>query len=242
MNVGTSSALLLFQDAAGTASDLHWIAIFTGVIAVCILIVLLVAALGGMVAYFKITKLSHDAQKRAQPLLAKGQQIAGTVNDILGDLKPRIATISADLQPKIASVSADVQHISSLVRSKMDEAGSTFTHVNQTVHSFTETAQDVNKKTRGQVDRVNVMVSDALTTTQQVSLQIQHGIRVPIEKIASWVTAAKIGVENLAEKLPFISGSTTSRSASSTAQSRRPSTPGPVPVDSAVVVTRITED
>lgn len=231
----SSPAFLLFQDAvASTASDVHLIAIFTGVIAICIVLVILVVAVGALVAYSKISKLSRDvsrlskeAQAKAQPLITKGQQIAGHVNDIVGDLKPKIASISSDLQPKIASISSDAQHISSIVRSKVDEVGQTFTKVNHTVQEVNGTVQDVNSKTKDQVERVNGMVSEALTTTQQVSKQIQHGIRVPVEKIASWVTAAKIGIENLADKLPFLPSMQPERPS----QSRSGSGPRPVPVE-----------
>ncbi len=234
----SSSALFLFQDAAAaTASDVHLIAIFTGIIAICILLVIFAVVVGGLVAYAKVSKLSKDAsrlgrqaQARAQPLIQKGQEIAGHVNEIVLDLKPKIAHISADLQPKIASISADAQHISAVVRGKVDEAGQTFTRVNETVQEVNGTVQDVNLKTKGQVERVNGLVSEALTTTQHVSKQIQHGIRVPVEKIASWVTAAKNSVENLAEKLPFVHTSSPTSTVGNPPTGNRPAS-GPRPVE-----------
>ena len=224
MPVLSLPALMLFQDAASTATDLHVIMWCEIILTAIVVLLLLTLAIGGLVAYSKITALTKQVNVKAQPLLAKGQQIAGNVNEIIADLKPKIATISADLQPKIASVSSDVQHISSVVRSKVDEAGQTFTNVNQTVKGYNETAQDVNQKVRGQVDRVNGMVSETLTTTQQVSKQIQHGIKVPVEKIASWITAAKLGIENLAEKVPFLQHSAPSNTPGGTSR------PGPRPV------------
>ena len=223
-------AMLFFQDAATTANDVHLIMICEVVLTAIVVLLLLGLAIAGLVIYSKVTKLVQLADAKAQPLLAqatpliaKGKEIAGHVNEIVADLKPKIAAVTSDLQPKIAavtsdlqpkiaSISSDVQHISSVVRSKVDEAGQTFTKVNQTVQGYTETAQDVNVKAKDQVQRVNGMVSEALTTTQQVSKQIQHGIKVPVEKIASWVTAAKIGIENLAEKVPFLSHSAGPRS------------------------------
>ena len=219
------AAMLLFQDAASMANDVHLIMICEIVLTAIVVLLLLGIAVAGLVIYSKVNALVKTVDAKAQPLLAqatpligKGKEIAGNVNEIIADLKPKIAAVSADLQPKIAavtsdlqpkiaSISADVQHISSVVRSKVDEAGATFTKVNQTVQGYTETAQDVNVKAKDQVQRVNGMVSEALTTTQQVSKQIQHGIKVPVEKIAGWVTAAKNGIENLADKVPFFTHS-----------------------------------
>lgn len=219
-------ALLLFQDAAATASDVHIIMICEVVLTAIVVVLILALILAGLVINSKIKKLTANLNGRTQPLIARGTQIAGSVNDILTDLKPKIATVSSDLQPKIARVSSDVQHISSLIRSKADEAGLTFASLNQTVQEYSSTAQDVNLKTKSQVARVNEMVSEALTTTQHVSKQIQHGIRVPVERVASWVTAAKVGLETLGEKLPFLNQTPGPRS---TANASRPAA-GPRPV------------
>lgn len=233
-------ALLLFQDAASLATDVHGILICELILTAIVVLLLLALGIGALVVYAKVNKLMKQVDAKAQPLLAqatpligKGKEIASHVNEIVLDLKPKIAAVTsdlqpkiaavtADLQPKIASVSGDVQHISSVIRSKVDEAGQTFTRVNQTVQGYNETAQEVNTKAQGQVQRVNEMVSEALTTTQHVSKQIQHGIRVPVEKVASWVMAAKTSLENLSERIPFLQhqgpakGSTASSAASAT--------------------------
>ncbi len=241
-------AMLLFQDAAATASDVHVIMICEAILTTVVVLLLLGIAVAGLVIYSKVSKLIKLADAKAQPLLAqatpliaKGKEIAGNVNDIVADLKPKIAAVTSDLQPKIAavtsdlqpkiaSVTSDVQHISSVVRSKVDEFGTTFTKANQTAAGYMDTAQDVNVKAKGQVARVNEMVSDALTTTQQVSKQIQHGIKVPVEKVAGWVTAAKLGIENLAGKVPFLNQNPSGRGASARPAAPRP---GPVPVPPA---------
>lgn len=232
------SALFLFQDAAASASDVHLIMIAVWIIAILLLLVILGVAIGALIAVSKISKIAANAEKKAQPLISKGQEIAGHVNEIVSDLKPKIAAVSSDLQPKIAAVTSDLQpkiasisgdvtrisadaaRISALVRSKVEEFGPTVSHVNETVQGFTETAKDANVKAKGQVERVNHLVSDALTTTQQVSKQIQHGIKVPVEKIATWVTAAKLSIEHLSDRFPFLKH---------TPPSQRPG-PGPVPV------------
>lgn len=249
-------AMFLFQDAASVSSDVHVIMICEVVLTLVVVLLLLGIAIGGLVIYSKINKLVKTADAKAQPLIAqatplvaKGKEIASHVNEIVADLKPKIAAVTSDLQPKIAavtsdlqpkiaSVTSDVQHISGVVRGKVDEFSGTVSQINQTVLKYNETAlkynetaQEVNVKAQGQVARVNEMVSDALTTTQHVSKQIQHGIKVPIEKIASWVTAAKIGIENLAEKLPFLNHEQPGRPAYGGARpAGTAGRPGPVPV------------
>ena len=245
-------AMLLFQDAASVSNDVHVIMICEVVLTAVVVLLLLGIAIAGIWAAVKISGLVKAVDAKAQPLLAqatpliaKGKEIAGNVNDIVADLKPKIAAVTsdlqpkiaavtADLQPKIASVTSDVQHISSVVRSKVDEFGSTFSKANQTALGYMDTAQDVNVKAKGQVARVNTMVSDALTTTQHVSQQIQHGIRVPVEKVAGWVTAAKAGIENLAGKVPFFNQGTGGRGGGTARPSSAAGTrPGPTPVPPA---------
>ncbi len=229
-----SAVAMFFQDNGTIASDVHSIMIAQWIMAAfCVLLILalLGAAIAVMMIVGKVKKQVNDLTKtveaKAMPLIAQGQDIAAKVNDVIGDLKPKIARVTSDLEPKIASVTSDVQHISALVRSKVDEAGTTFTQVNSTV-------QDVNTKSKAQVQRVNGMVSEALTTTEHVSRSIQHGIKVPIVKITEWVAAAKAGIEGLADRIPFlhhVAPPMRSGSAGTTRTGSRPmSAPGPVPV------------
>ena len=200
-----AATAFFFQDNVGLAQDVHNLVIAEWIIAICILIILLGiigAILGAYLAIKnvqrKIAAITKDAQNKAMPLVAQGQDLVGKVQEIVGDLKP-----------KIASVSSDVTHISGVVRAKIDEAGQTFSKVNETVGQVNGTVQDVNGKAKSQVQRVNGMVTDALTTTEHVSQQIQHGIKVPVQKIAGWVAAAKVSLESLAARTPFASYFTT---------------------------------
>ena len=197
-------ALFLFQDASGSSSDLHSIMIATWVIAACIVLVILAVLVGAAVAYTKVSKLSKDAQAKAQPLIVKGQELLGHTNQIVADLKPKIASITADLQPKIASITSDVQHISGVVRSKSDQVAST-------VSQITETVQDTNTKTRSQISRVNGIVSEALTTTHEVSRNVQDGIKAPIRQLAGIIAGLRVGLETLADRSPVLKSKPGSR-------------------------------
>lgn len=224
-----SAVAMFLQDNGTLAADVHSLVTAEWIIAgfcILLLVCLVVAAIVVLVIVGKVKKqindLTRTVEAKAQPLLSKGQEIMGHTNEIIADLKPKIARVTSDLQPKIASVTSDVQHISSLVRAKVDEAGQTFTQVNSTV-------QDVNAKGKAQVQRVNGMVSEALTATEQVSRSVQHGIKVPIQKIAEWVAAAKGGIETLVDKMPWAQHVVPKRPG----PSATPGRPVPVPTSTA---------
>ena len=192
-----SPAMFLFQDTAGSSQDLHLIMIFTGVIAGCIALVLLGTAIGAIVVSSKLSKISKEAQAKAQPLISKGQELLGHTNQIVADLKPKIAAISSDLQPKLAVISSDVQHISGVARAKTDQVAAT-------VSQLSETVQDTNVKTREQVTRVRGMVSEALDATHDVQRTVQSGIKAPIRQLAGIIAGLRVGLETLADRSPFI--------------------------------------
>ncbi len=220
-----STVAMFFQDTASLASDVHSLMIAEWIIAICIVLVILVIAGAAIAAYVaiknvqkKVENATKTVQARAMPLIGQGQDLLAKVQDIVGDLKP-----------KIASVSGDVTHMSGVVKAKVDEisvavskvtadvtetvhkvsgqVGETVVKVSgqvgETVTQVNSTVQDVNGKTKAQVERVHGLVSEALNTTEEVSRSIQHGIRVPVDKIASWVIAAKNGIEGVVAKTPF---------------------------------------
>ena len=200
-----SAAAFIFQDnTAALTSDVHSLMIAQWIIAICIAAVL-IGLLGAIIGVYilvrkleaRLEKATKSVQARAIPLVGQGQDIMAKVQEIIADLKP-----------KIASVTDDVQHISGVVKAKVDEAGQTFTQVNETVQDVNGKTKDqvqrVNGLVKDQVQRVNGMVSEALTTTEHVAQTIQHGIKVPVLKIAGWVAAARVGIENLADKIPFL--------------------------------------
>ena len=238
-----SAVAMFFQDDVTLAHDVHSMMIAQWIIAICILLVILglVIALFAVLAIVrsvekKVENATKTVQSKALPLVAQGQDLLSKVQEIVADLKPKIASVSTsvesmvtDIKPKVASVTSDVQHMSGVVKEKVDEVSVTFTkvvgqvtetvnkvtgevgetvtkvtgQVGDTVTKVNGTVQDVNGKTQAQVARVNGMVSDVLTSAEHVSKSIQHGIRVPIDKMVGWVAAAKTGFENLTDKLPF---------------------------------------
>ncbi|MGI4829329.1 MAG: hypothetical protein ACRYFU_14225 [Janthinobacterium lividum] len=209
------SVAMFFQDEVNLAHDVHSLMIAEWIIAGFVLLVLL-GLLGAVVGVYllvrkvekKIEATTKTIQARAMPLIGQGQNIMGKVQEIVADLKP-----------KIASVTDDVTHMSGVVKSKVDEIGEVVTkvvgevsgtvtkvvgEVSETVTQVNGTVQDVNGKTKSQVQRVNGIVSDALAATENASRSIQHGIQVPIQKIVGWVATAKTSIEQLGDRMPFL--------------------------------------
>jgi methyl-accepting chemotaxis protein len=178
-----SVAMFFWQSEfdASIAHDVHWMTVAVIVIAAIMVGVLLAVFIGGA-ALFKLMKkfesFADDAQARATPLIAKGEALFD------------------DLAPKIRNISTNVEQISYTARSKADELGETVSQINRTV-------VDVNTKARVQSDRVHGLVTEALNTTQEVSQAVQHGIRVPVRKIAAIVAGVKAGLEEFIERSPF---------------------------------------
>ena len=217
-----SALTMFFQDSVTLASDVHSLVIAEWIIAICVLLVvvgLVVAAITVLALIRNVEKkvniVTKSVESKATPLIAQGQELLTKVKEIVADLQPKIASVStdvqhtvADLKPKIEAVTSDVQHMSGVVKSKIDEISGTVTkivgEVSETVTQVNGTVQDVNGKTQAQVGRVNGMVSEALNTTEHVSRSIQHGVRVPIEKVVGWVAAAKVGIDNLGDRVPFL--------------------------------------
>lgn len=211
-----ASVAIILQDNSTLIADVHSIMWAQWVLAGCVALIIL-GLLAAVIAVIvivrslqqKVEKLSKEAQSRARPLIGQGQDLLGKVQAIVADLQPKIASVTTDVTHMTGVVKGEVDHISAVVKgqvdhisgivtAKSDEIGETITRVNGTV-------QEVNGKTHEQVQRVNGMVSEALTTTENVSRSIQHGIQVPIVKIAGWVAAAKSSIETLADRIPFLS-------------------------------------
>lgn len=198
-----------------------------------VIVAVLGAAIAGYVAVKSVQKkidaVTKTVQARATPLIGQGQDLLAKVQGIVGDLQPKIASVSGDvthisgvvkekvdeISVVISKVSADVtdtvhkvtNQVGETVDKVSNQVGETVVKVSgqvgETVTQVNSTVQDVNGKTKAQVARVNGIVSEALNATEQVSHSIQHGVRVPIDKIASWVFAARNGIEGLVAKTPF---------------------------------------
>ena len=179
----------------------------------------------------KIENATKTVQARAIPLVAQGQDILGKVQGIIAEVRPKVTSVTDDVQhisgvvkTKVdeigGTVSKVVGEVSEAVTKVTAQVGDTVTkvkdqvddtvtkakgQVDDTLSKVSTTVQDVNGKTQAQVQRVNGIVTEALTTTEQVSRSVQHGIKVPVETIIGWVASAKTGIEQLGVRVPFLS-------------------------------------
>jgi methyl-accepting chemotaxis protein len=96
----------------------------------------------------------------------------------------------------VQGITENVEQISYTVRGKVDELGVTVSQLNQTV-------SEINGRTRVQVSRVDGIVTDALTATQEISSSVQHSIKGPVKQVAGLVAGVKAGLETLIARSPF---------------------------------------
>ena len=189
MMLSAAAMVVFFQDAVSAEQhDIHLLTIFVGIAALGLVvqsIALAVAASFGAKLLKKVDDIADQVDKKISPILHK---TTGIIDDIT---------------PKVRTISENVEQVSYTVRAKADEIADTITEINKTVQQVNVTVQDANLRTRGQVARVDAMVTDALNTTHEVSNSIQEGIRKPIRKVAGIIEGLKAGLETLAAKSPF---------------------------------------
>ena len=168
--ISSSAVWLQVSDgtAVATTSDAHLTMIFVGIIAVCLLLVM-VALVGGLVA-----------------IMALRKKIVSTVEATLQKANPVIAEATSlfnEVSPHVRKITANVSSISDTVKQKVDQ--------------FDGTLTEVNDKTKRQVARVDGMVSDALTSTSDIANTIHRGIRAPIREVAGVVAGVKAAMDVL---------------------------------------------
>jgi methyl-accepting chemotaxis protein len=178
------AALAFFQTTDDMASHLHWLTIFVGLIALALLV-----AAGAMIL------IAGYAAK----LLLTVDGIAKEVKEHTAPLLDKTHALIVDLTPKIQSVSENAEHISTTVRTKMEEVAVTVTHLNETV-------QQINLRTRMHVAHADGIVGNALNAAEDISNTVQDGIKGPVRQIAGVIAGVRAGVEKLVERSPFFRG------------------------------------
>jgi uncharacterized protein YoxC len=164
--------------------DVHWL-----MIGVIIIAVALVLQSVGLIA----------AALMAAKMLQKVAHLSDTVEESVMPIVRKTNSLVDELGPKVRSISTNVEQISYTVRAKTEEIG-------ETVAQLSRTVADLNLKTRTHVAHVDGIVTEALNTAEEVSVAVQHGIRVPVKQIAGLVAGLKAGLETLVAKSPFGKG------------------------------------
>lgn len=141
-------------------------------------------------------------------------ELKGTVGEVTRDLKVEVAEIKSKLYPVIDNVN----HISNTAKNVLADAEpklkvitehltETSRVVRDSAEKLGQTVGDANSKTQRQVARVDGMVTAALNTTADVVHAIEHGIKVPAQKIAVAATEARFVAEGLLDKLKGMASS-----------------------------------
>ena len=185
MPVMNVAAAVFFQESGSTQHDIH-----LAMICLCIIALMLVLqAVGVIIAGAIGAKLLSTAIKKAE-------RTANTVEHKVGPILDKTNKLIQELSPKVQRLVDDAEQIGSTVREKVDELAITVSELNSTV-------KEINVRSRVQVARVDGMVSEALTTTQEISQTVQQGIRLPVRQIAGVISGLKVGFETLIERSPF---------------------------------------
>lgn len=204
-SVGTLKAIAVWQQVQDTVSTPHsnlLLILLIAVAAALIFQVIILAAMGiaALKAIKVVTGIVEEVKGKAMPLIAKGQSLVETSHDLVTDLTPKIKEVVADLTPKIKTIStsvtgivANVEHISGVAKDKVNE-------FSPTVSAANDTAREATEKARQQVERVNGMVSHALTTVGEMGASLHHGITAPGREIAAMVSGVKTSLDHLIDK------------------------------------------
>ena len=183
-----------FQDS-DMGNSLHQMSTYMGILAISVAVIALLLVVGGAVIAIQVLKavksvstIATDLQGKATPILQEVAVISKHTREVLEDAKPKIATITDHLAKTSATLSE------------------TAVTAKATVEKVQATVVDANSRTQRQVARVDGMVSAALNTTSEVVESINHGIRVPAQKIAQAAGQAKVVVEGLLDRIKGMSG------------------------------------
>ncbi len=185
--LGTSvySLGLWFQDAGSSwSTNTTLLTVFVGLVALAMVtqaIVVAVLAMGLMKAQKRMMSVVEELRHKAMPVIDSAQELM------------------RDALPKVKVISTNVVETSHIVRKKVQEFETTLADVNRTV-------VDANQKTRGQISRVDGMVSSALQATSDLGSSIHHSIQVPVKQVAGVVAGLKSGLDVLLSQAKGYSG------------------------------------
>jgi hypothetical protein len=178
---------LWLQDAGGVSSrNTTLLTIFVGLVALAMLTqaaVVLALGIGAMKAQKKLLEVANDLKKQAAPAIAKAQ-------DLISDTVPKVKVITGNL--------VETSH---MVRNKVQDFEGTLTTANEKLREATETFAEANSKTRGQIHRVDGMITSALKATSEIGAILHHSIEVPARQVAGVVTGLRVGLEQLLGKV-----------------------------------------
>lgn len=172
------------QDSL-SGENTHLLMIFVGIAAFALFAqacVMLALAIGA-------AKIQKKLMGHIESINAKLLPIMDKSNVIMADMTPQLK----DIAVRAKVISGHVEEISAAVRDKVNEFGPTISAANQTINEATATARDANARTRGQVHRVDTMVSGVLDAVTEFGRAIESGIKTPVREVSGIVEGLKTG-------------------------------------------------
>jgi hypothetical protein len=112
------------------------------------------------------TQTLEEIKAKALPVLESARAITETTQSLL-----------AETAPKVKVITENVLQTSALVKTSAQR--------------FDASVADANVRAQRQMARIDGMVTAALTTTAEVAATIEHGIKVPAQKIAGMAVQVK---------------------------------------------------
>jgi methyl-accepting chemotaxis protein len=185
--------LAMWLQESDAANNRHLIFILILIIAVAIAgmaVVLVVFSLKALKAVKEITATADELKYKLMPLLDEATILARSGREILLDAAPKLKLISENLV-KTSDTLAETSRVARGAMQKIEA-----------------TVSDANLRTQRQVARVDGMVTATLNTTAEIVENINHGIRVPAQKIAAAATQAKYIAEGLLAKFRSMAAAT----------------------------------
>jgi methyl-accepting chemotaxis protein len=176
-----TAALAVLQTNDVTASQLHWLTIFVGFIAAALI-----------VAAISMALIAGYAAK----LLLTVDGIAKEVKEHTAPLLDRTHMLLTEIAPKVSTFTSNAEHISSTVRTQVDELAMTVTQLNAT-------AQNLNARAQVHVAHVDGIVHDALNAAEDISNTVQQGIKAPLRQVVGVVAGVRAGLDKLFQLSPF---------------------------------------
>jgi uncharacterized protein YoxC len=175
--------LLQESDANGTRRIVFILILLIAVAVACMAIVMIALALKAFKAIKELTATADEFKAKLIPLLDEATGLTKSGRELLEDATPKVKIITENLM-KTSDTLVETSRIAKASAQKIEA-----------------TITDANLRAQRQVARVDGMVTAALTTTAEVVETINHGIRVPAQKIAVMANQAKVIAEGLLAKV-----------------------------------------
>jgi uncharacterized protein YoxC len=180
-----------FQESDAISSYAKYVTVFIGLVAVAMAaqaIVVIVVALKASKTLKELNATATEVKGKALPLIDAAMEMSRETHALLVEYKPKLQTITDHL----VNASALLAETSTIVKNSAQQ--------------FDKTITDANLRTQRQVARVDQMINAALNTTTEVVETINHGIKVPAQKIAGIASNLWYGLEGIMDRVKSKTG------------------------------------